>query len=111
MALPPVPGGYDSWNDYIETEAPALAMSEGITLQQAKASIKLLMVSRPIREQEGEPYYRELNYFTTWADRSVLPFVGRPTTGSAPAEPIISSPFPATARGVIAATPEPTSTA
>lgn len=33
MALPPVPDGYDNWNDYIETEAPALALAQGLTLQ------------------------------------------------------------------------------
>ncbi len=78
MALPTTPIGYDNWNDYIETEAPALALAQGITLQEAKASLKLSMVSAPIRSQVGEPYYRPLNVFTTWADRSVLPTIGRP---------------------------------
>jgi len=78
MALPPVPIGYDSWNDYIETEAPALAIAEGLTLQQAKASIKLLLVSEPIRSDFGQPYYRLYNVFTTWADRAILPAEGRP---------------------------------
>lgn len=78
MALPPVPSGYDSWNDYIETEAPALALAQGITLQEAKASIKLLEVSEPIRSAVGEPYYRQYNVFTTWADRALLPDLGRP---------------------------------
>ena len=78
MALPPVPGGYDSWNDYIETEAPALAIAQSITLQEAKASLKLLYVSEPIRSAVGEPYYREYNVFTTWADRALLPDQGRP---------------------------------
>lgn len=78
MALPPTPEGYDNWNDYIETEAPALAASEDITLQEAKASLKLLYVSEPIRSDVGEPYYREYNVFTTWADRALLPELGRP---------------------------------
>lgn len=78
MALPEVPEGYDSWNEYIETNAPALVISEDITLQEAKASLKLLYVSEPIRSAEGEPYYREYNVFTTWADRALLPELGRP---------------------------------
>ncbi len=78
MALPPVPIGYDSWNDYIETEAPALAVAQGLTLQEAKASLKLLYVSEPIRIAVGEPYYREYNVFTTWAGRALLPEPGRP---------------------------------
>ena len=78
MALPPTPVGYDNWNDYIETNAPALAIAQGLTLQEAKASIKLLDVSEPIRSAVGEPYYREYNVFTTWADRALLPDQGRP---------------------------------
>jgi len=78
MALPAVPAGYNSWNDYIETNAPALAASQGITLQQAKASLKLLNVAKPIRSSVGQPYYRQYNAFTTWANRAVLPAAGRP---------------------------------
>jgi len=78
MALPPVPMGYNSWNEYIETEAPALAVAQGLTLQQAKASIKLLEVAEPIRSAVGEPYYRDYNLFTTWAARALLPALGRP---------------------------------
>jgi hypothetical protein len=78
MALPPTPIGYDNWNDYITTNAPALATAQGITLQQAKASLKLLYVSEPIRSAVGQPYYRQYNVFTTWADRAVLPAAGRP---------------------------------
>ena len=78
MALPPTPAGYDSWNDYIETEAPALAAAQGITLQQAKASLKLLDVSQPIRSAVGQPYYRQYNVFTSWASRALLPNAGRP---------------------------------
>lgn len=76
--LPPVPAPYLSWNDYITTNAPALAVAQGLTLQQAKASLKLLNVSEPIRSAAGQPYYRQLNVFTTWAARAVLPTVGRP---------------------------------
>lgn len=78
MALPPTPSGYDNWNSYIETNAPSLVISQGLTLQQAKASLKLLDVSEPIRSAVGEPYYREYNVFTTWADRALLPAAGRP---------------------------------
>lgn len=78
MALPPVPSGYDSWNDYINTNAPALAASQGITLQQAKASLKLLNVSKPIRSAVGQPYFRQYNKFTSWATRAALPAAGRP---------------------------------
>lgn len=78
MALPPVPPGYNSWNEYIELEAPELANVQGITLQQAKASLKLLDVSEPIRSEAGQPYFRQYNVFTTWADRAVLPAPGRP---------------------------------
>jgi hypothetical protein len=78
MALPPTPVGYDNWNDYIETNAPALAIAEGLTLQEAKASIKLLDVSEPIRSDLGQPYYRIYNVFTTWADRALSPDAGRP---------------------------------
>jgi hypothetical protein len=105
MALPPVPEDYDSWNDYIETEAPALAIAQGLTLQEAKASIKLLEVAEPIRSAVGEPYYREYNVFTTWAERALLPNEGRPwkltppfvnptlTIGSAVTVSSASSPF------------------
>lgn len=78
MALPPTPVGYDNWNDYIETNAPALAIAESITLQQAKASLKLLEVSEPIRSAVGQPYYRQYNVFTNWASRALLPAPGRP---------------------------------
>lgn len=78
MALPPTPVGYDNWNDYIQTNAPALAAAQGITIQEARASIKLLEVSEPIRSDFGQPYYRIYNVFTTWADRAVLPAPGRP---------------------------------
>lgn len=78
MALPPTPVGYDNWNDYIEANAPALATAQGLTIQQARASLKLLYVSEPIRSAVGQPYYRQYNVFTTWADRALLPALGRP---------------------------------
>ena len=65
MALPATPSGYDNWNQYIEVNAPALASAQQLTLQQAKASLKLLYVSEPIRSAVGEPYYRQYNVFTT----------------------------------------------
>lgn len=76
--LPPVPPSYQSWNQYIEDNAPALAAAQSITLQQAKASIKLLDVSEPIRSAVGQPYYRDYNVFTTWSARALLPDAGRP---------------------------------
>lgn len=78
MALPPVPSPYLSWNQYIKDNAPALAASQGITIQQARASLKLLDVSEPIRSAVGEPYYRQYNVFTDWASRALLPDPGRP---------------------------------
>lgn len=78
MALPPTPPGYDNWNDYIQTNAPALAAAQGLTIQQARASLKLLYVSEPIRSAVGQPYYRQYNVFTTWADRAQSPDQGRP---------------------------------
>lgn len=78
MALPPTPVGYDNWNDYIQTNAPALAVAQGLTLQEAKGSLKLLYVSEPIRSDFGQPYYRIYNVFTTWADRALSPAPGRP---------------------------------
>lgn len=77
MALPPVPAPYLSWNDYIEVNAPAL-VSPTLTLQQAKAQLKLSLVSKPIRSAVGQPYYRQYNVFSTWAARSLLPSPGRP---------------------------------
>lgn len=78
MSLPPIPVYYSSWNEYIESNAPALADSEGLTLQEAKASLKLLYVSEPERQNIDTPSYRVYNQFTTWADRTVSPMSGRP---------------------------------
>jgi hypothetical protein len=78
MAIPSTPPGYDSWNDYIITNAPAIAAAQGITLQEARATIKLSQVSGPIRSEVGQPYYRDYHVFTTWAARAVVPDPGRP---------------------------------
>ena len=84
MALPPTPVGYVSWNSYIELNAPALAAEQGLTLQEAKASLKLLYVAEPVRQAVGTPSYRIYNVFTTWADRTVSPVIGRPWVESEP---------------------------
>ena len=73
MPLPPVPPTYDSWNAYIEEQGAIVAAAQGLTFQQGKASVKLLDVSEPIRSAVGQPYYRQYNVFTTWADRQVIP--------------------------------------
>lgn len=78
MSLPPTPADYDNWNSYIEINAPALAAEQDLTLQEAKASLKLLYVAEPVRQAVGTPSYRIYNVFTTWADRTVSPTVGRP---------------------------------
>ena len=78
MSLPPTPVDYDNWNSYIETNAPALAASEGINLQEAKASLKLVYVAEPVRQAVDTPSYRIYNQFTTWAERTVAPTIGRP---------------------------------
>lgn len=78
MALPPTPSGYQNWNEYITVNAPALMTSQGLTFQEAKASIKLLDVAMPVRQDIGTPSYRIYNVFTTWADRTVAPTEGRP---------------------------------
>ena len=76
--LPPVPPGFNSWNQYITENAPALAAAQGLTIQQARASLKLLYVAEPVRQAVGTPSYRIYNLFTTWAARAVLPAPGRP---------------------------------
>lgn len=77
MALPATPAGYDSWNQYIEDVAPGL-VGPSLTLQEAKAQLKLSLVSQPIRSAVGQPYYRQYNVFTDWASRALLPDFGRP---------------------------------
>lgn len=85
MSLPPTPDGYSNWNEYITENAPSLMVSQGLTFQEAKASLKLLDVAMPVRQDIGTPSYREYNVFTTWADRTVAPTVGRPwVTGEPP---------------------------
>ena len=78
MSLPPTPAGYDNWNQYITDNAPALMSSQGLTFQEAKASLKLLDVAMPVRQAVGTPSYRQYNVFTTWANRTVSPTIGRP---------------------------------
>jgi hypothetical protein len=73
MALPPTPPGYSNWNEYIEVNAPAIAAAQSLTIQQARASIKLGNVAEPVRQATGTPSYRAYNVFTTWAARQVIP--------------------------------------
>lgn len=77
MALPVPPSPYLSWNEYIEVNAPSL-VSPVLSLQEAKAQLKLSLVSQPIRSAVGQPYYRQYNVFTDWASRALLPDPGRP---------------------------------
>ena len=86
MALPSVPYPYVSWNSYIELNAPALAAEQGLTLQEAKASLKLLYVSRPVRQAIDTPSYRIYNVFSTWSDRTVSPVSGRPWLQTGPTD-------------------------
>jgi hypothetical protein len=78
MALPPVPSGYSSWNAYIAEQGAVVATAQSLTLQQGKASVKLLDVATPGRIDPGSPDYMVYNIFTTWAARTVSPTVGRP---------------------------------
>lgn len=76
--LPPVPPPYLSWNQFIEEEGANIAAAQGLTFQEGKASAKLLYVAEPVRQAVGTPSYRIYNIFTTWADRTVAPTIGRP---------------------------------
>lgn len=78
MALPPTPPGYDSWNQYIAVQGAIVATAQGLTLQEGKASVKLLDVATPGRTDPGSPDYMPYNLFTTWAARTVAPTTGRP---------------------------------
>jgi hypothetical protein len=78
MALPPVPSSYQSWNQYIEEQGAIVAAAQGLTFQEGKASVKLLDVATPGRTDPDSPDYMVYNIFTTWADRTVSPTVGRP---------------------------------
>ncbi len=71
--LPPVPPSYPSWNAYIEEQGAIIAAAQSLTLQQGKASVKLLDVAMPVRQAAGTPSYRQYNLFTTWNDRQVIP--------------------------------------
>ena len=87
MALPPTPAGYDSWNQYIEEQGAIIAAAQGLTFQEGKASVKLLDVAMPLRQDIGTPSYREYNIFTDWASRTVAPTTGRPWLLGAPPPP------------------------
>lgn len=78
MALPPVPSGYNSWNQYIEEQGAVVAAAQDLTFQEGKASVKLGLVAEPERRAFGTPSYRIYNTFVTWADRTVAPTEGRP---------------------------------
>lgn len=78
MSSPPVPTGYDSWNQYVEEQGSIVAASQGLTFQEGKASVKLLDVATPGRTDPDSPDYMVYNIFTTWAARTVSPIVGRP---------------------------------
>ena len=85
MALPPTPSGYSNWNEYIEEQGAIVAAAQSLTLQEGKASVKLLDVATPGRTDPGSPDYMVYNIFTTWADRAVSPEIGRPwKEGSTP---------------------------
>ena len=78
MSLPPTPPGYSNWNAYIEEQGAIIAAAQGLTFQEGKASVKLLDVATPGRTDSGSPDYMIYNVFTTWADRTVSPEIGRP---------------------------------
>lgn len=73
MALPSVPTGYQSWNQYIEEQGAIIAAAQGLTFQEGKASVKLLEVAMPSRQDVGTPSYRDYNTFTDWTSRQVIP--------------------------------------
>jgi hypothetical protein len=78
MSLPPVPSGYSNWNAYIEEQGAIVAAAQGLTFQEGKATVKLLEVATPGRIDPESPDYMIYNVFTTWADRTVSPEIGRP---------------------------------
>lgn len=71
--LPPVPPSYLSWNQYIEEQGAIIAAAQGITFQEGKASVKLLEVAMPVRQDSDTPSYRDYNTFTDWASRQLIP--------------------------------------
>ena len=78
MALPATPSGYSNWNAYIEEQGAVIAAAQSLTLQQGKASVKLLNVASPGRTDPNSPDYMIYNVFTTWPARTVSPTIGRP---------------------------------
>jgi hypothetical protein len=78
MALPPTPAGYSNWNEYVEEQGATVAAAQSITLQEGKATVKLLDVASPGRTDLNSPDYMIYNQFTTWAARTVSPTTGRP---------------------------------
>ena len=89
--LPPVPPSYPSWNAYIEEQGAIIAAAQGLTFQEGKASAKLLYVAMPVRQDVGTPSYNQYNIFTTWANRTVAPTIGRPwQLGPTPPPPVDS---------------------
>ncbi len=78
MALPPTPMGYSNWNQYIEEQGAIVAAAQGLTLQEGKATVKLLDVATPGRIDPDSPDYMIYNVFTTWPARTVSPTTGRP---------------------------------
>lgn len=78
MSLPPTPVGYSNWNAYIEEQGPIVAAAQGLTLQQGKASVKLLSVATPGRIDPTSTDYMIYNVFDTWANITVSPQTGRP---------------------------------
>lgn len=78
MALPPTPAGFTNWNQYIAINGAIIAAAQGLTLQEGKASVKLLDVASPGRTDPLSPDYMPYNIFTTWAARTVSPTEGRP---------------------------------
>ena len=78
MSSPPVPAGYDSWNQYVEEQGAIVATAQSLTLQEGKASVKLLDVASPGRTDPSSPDYMTYNQFTTWSARAVSPEIGRP---------------------------------
>jgi hypothetical protein len=78
MSLPPTPVGFSNWNEYISVQGAIVAAAQGLTLQQGKASVKLLDVASPGRTDPLSPDYMPYNIFTTWAARTVSPAEGRP---------------------------------
>jgi hypothetical protein len=87
MSLPPVPAGYDSWNQFIEEQGAIIAFQQGLTFQQGKASAKLLYAAMPLRQDPSSPDFMIYNVFTTWADRTVAPTIGRPWRLGNPPDP------------------------